>query len=504
MAPELGQGDPDPRRALPRGPARALPRGGGAVAARAAAAGDHRGGGRAGLREDHGGRHPRPGPACRGPPSTSLFADREECFQAAYQANAELVAEVMAAELERVRAGGEPDPLARLDRVLGVYLRSLRDAPALGPGVPRRGVRRRAGRDRAAARIARAVRRHRGRDPPRRDRRAGYEGQPAVRGPGLRRSGELAGHQRRRGWATPRACPPSAGRSCDWRPRSPESHRHWCFSLVGSAHQQAVTRRVAARHPGGLRCADSSGRRWRCSWRARPRVAPMGARAPAAADAPEPRVGQRHHRRRLALDHQPHPRGRHLHRQGGGQRGERPAPGPHHAAERLLPVRHHPLPGALPPARRRRRQLARSGPPAAAPSSRSPTAEPIITVMPDGGKVGWFTNWVSQSGGAQNWARLPRRPAHPVDRRQPAHDRRQERPGHRRPVDGRLRRGPLRPGPARPVRLRRAASRARSTSATPAPARWSPSRPCRTATPATPRSATRSGRSTAPGTPSTR
>ena len=28
---------------------------------------------------------------------------------------------------------------------------------------------------------------------------------------------------------------------------------------------------------------------------------------------------------------------------------------------------------------------------------------PVITVMPDGGKVGWFTNWVSQSGGAQNW-----------------------------------------------------------------------------------------------------
>ena len=28
---------------------------------------------------------------------------------------------------------------------------------------------------------------------------------------------------------------------------------------------------------------------------------------------------------------------------------------------------------------------------------------PIITVMPDGGKVGWYTNWVSQSGGAQAW-----------------------------------------------------------------------------------------------------
>ena len=29
--------------------------------------------------------------------------------------------------------------------------------------------------------------------------------------------------------------------------------------------------------------------------------------------------------------------------------------------------------------------------------------KPLITVMPDGGKVGWYTNWVSQSGGAQNW-----------------------------------------------------------------------------------------------------
>ncbi|MCB1261403.1 MAG: hypothetical protein KDB33_13610 [Acidimicrobiales bacterium] len=28
----------------------------------------------------------------------------------------------------------------------------------------------------------------------------------------------------------------------------------------------------------------------------------------------------------------------------------------------------------------------------------------VITVMPDGGKVGWFTNWVNQSAGAQRWA----------------------------------------------------------------------------------------------------
>jgi AcrR family transcriptional regulator len=60
-----------------------------------------------------------------------LFADKEACFHAAYAANAELVASVMAAALERVRAAGEEDPLVRLDKVLSVYLRSLRDAPAL-------------------------------------------------------------------------------------------------------------------------------------------------------------------------------------------------------------------------------------------------------------------------------------------------------------------------------------------------------------------------------------
>ncbi|MEO6774517.1 MAG: alpha/beta hydrolase family protein [Kofleriaceae bacterium] len=30
--------------------------------------------------------------------------------------------------------------------------------------------------------------------------------------------------------------------------------------------------------------------------------------------------------------------------------------------------------------------------------------QPIITVMPDGGKVGWFTDWVDQTQGAQRWA----------------------------------------------------------------------------------------------------
>ena len=60
-----------------------------------------------------------------------LFRDKEDCFLAAYQANAELVTGAMTAELTRVRESGERDPLARLDRVLGVYLSALRGAPAL-------------------------------------------------------------------------------------------------------------------------------------------------------------------------------------------------------------------------------------------------------------------------------------------------------------------------------------------------------------------------------------
>jgi AcrR family transcriptional regulator len=59
-----------------------------------------------------------------------LFSSREHCFQAAYRANAELVAALMAAELERTR-GDEREPLVRLEHVLGVYLRLLHQAPAL-------------------------------------------------------------------------------------------------------------------------------------------------------------------------------------------------------------------------------------------------------------------------------------------------------------------------------------------------------------------------------------
>jgi AcrR family transcriptional regulator len=60
-----------------------------------------------------------------------LFRDKEDCFLAAYQLNADFVASVMEAELERVRASGDLDPLERLDRVLGVLLTALASAPAL-------------------------------------------------------------------------------------------------------------------------------------------------------------------------------------------------------------------------------------------------------------------------------------------------------------------------------------------------------------------------------------
>ena len=251
-------------------------------------------------------------------------------------------------------------------------------------------------------------------------------------------------------------------------------------------------RRVAQVGAGGPGC-------WRCSapshWSTPP---PAGADAPNLASGYGITVGG------LALDHRPHPRGRHHHGQGGGQRGERPAPRPHHAAERLLPVRHHPLPRALPAARRRRRQHARSGRPAAASSRHITDGKPLITVMPDGGKVGWYTNWVSQSGGAQAW-----RDFH-VDQLIPWID------ANLRTIAsksgraiaglsmggfGAVRYAQDRPdlfafvgqllGRRRPRRLRHPLGRR-------------PSRRSRTATRATPSSATRSGRSTAPGTRSTR
>jgi len=59
------------------------------------------------------------------------FRDKEDCFQAAYEANAALMAELMDAGLRYVQADRERAPLEKLDHVLGVYLTALAAAPDL-------------------------------------------------------------------------------------------------------------------------------------------------------------------------------------------------------------------------------------------------------------------------------------------------------------------------------------------------------------------------------------
>jgi AcrR family transcriptional regulator len=60
-----------------------------------------------------------------------LFSDKEDCFEAAYRANAELVASVMASELDNLRSSVDLDPMDKLDRLLNIYLLALSMAPAL-------------------------------------------------------------------------------------------------------------------------------------------------------------------------------------------------------------------------------------------------------------------------------------------------------------------------------------------------------------------------------------
>ena len=60
-----------------------------------------------------------------------MFKDKQDCFLAAHRDNAELVAELLAAELAAARAVPGVDPLGVLDRVLGTYLELLHSAPAL-------------------------------------------------------------------------------------------------------------------------------------------------------------------------------------------------------------------------------------------------------------------------------------------------------------------------------------------------------------------------------------
>ena len=59
-----------------------------------------------------------------------LFRDRDDCFRAAYEAHAELLATVMAVGLEQVRASDDA-PLDKLDRILGLYLGAMVASPAV-------------------------------------------------------------------------------------------------------------------------------------------------------------------------------------------------------------------------------------------------------------------------------------------------------------------------------------------------------------------------------------
>ena len=131
-----------------------------------------------------------------------LFTDREDCFQAAYRPDAELVAAVMAAELERVRqrraaTAGPPRPGAR--RLPPARCTTRRRSPACSssrstPPGPALIEQRRASLERFVDIVAET---HRGETGV-----LGTEAEPALRGPGLRRRGQLARHQLRRRRAT--------------------------------------------------------------------------------------------------------------------------------------------------------------------------------------------------------------------------------------------------------------------------------------------------------------
>lgn len=60
-----------------------------------------------------------------------LFADKLDCFLAASRMASEVVAAVMAEELTRLDAEASATTLERLDRLLGAYLQTLAENPAL-------------------------------------------------------------------------------------------------------------------------------------------------------------------------------------------------------------------------------------------------------------------------------------------------------------------------------------------------------------------------------------
>jgi AcrR family transcriptional regulator len=63
-----------------------------------------------------------------------MFRDKEHCFQAAYEMNAGLVAQIMEMGLEQLEELDDDrraSPLEKLERVLGLYIGTLANAPAL-------------------------------------------------------------------------------------------------------------------------------------------------------------------------------------------------------------------------------------------------------------------------------------------------------------------------------------------------------------------------------------
>lgn len=60
-----------------------------------------------------------------------LFDDKLDCFLAAYRMAADVVAAVIAEELQGIDADGEVAPIERLDRLLAAYLQTLADNPVL-------------------------------------------------------------------------------------------------------------------------------------------------------------------------------------------------------------------------------------------------------------------------------------------------------------------------------------------------------------------------------------
>ncbi|HMG40982.1 MAG TPA: TetR/AcrR family transcriptional regulator [Acidimicrobiales bacterium] len=60
-----------------------------------------------------------------------MFRDKEDCFQAAYEATAAVVAQVLEVGLHDARTGPDRSPVERLDYVLGLYLAALASAPDL-------------------------------------------------------------------------------------------------------------------------------------------------------------------------------------------------------------------------------------------------------------------------------------------------------------------------------------------------------------------------------------